>query len=376
RSGQAEAVVTTINHVKITTLNRTGWVFPVFLKYGTYLNKLNKLVKAKNMLEVGEIMVDVTALGEMIVDFTPNGVSEHGYPIFTANPGGAPGNLLVALSRLGKETSFIGSVGNDQFGNMLKNTLYENRIITSGMVFSDIHTSLAFVHIDENGERAFSFCRNPGADTMLSKEDLKPESIAQTKILHVGSLSMTNEPSREATQTALKIAKENEIIISYDPNLRLDLWDSLEAAKKRIVELLSYADIVKLSDEELTFITGTNNVEKGAKLIFQQYGVALLFITAGSSGSYCCKRDSTLFEPGLSITAVDTTGCGDAFFAGVLYKILENNMQYQRISEKTMSELLLFGNAMGAYVAQKQGGIPALPNFSEINKFISELKEK
>ncbi|SFL46299.1 fructokinase [Gracilibacillus orientalis] len=321
-------------------------------------------------------MVDVTALGEILVDFTPNGVSEHGNPVYAANPGGAPGNLLVALSRLSKETSFIGSVGNDQFGNMLEETLYNNGVSTSGMVYSDIHTTLAIVHIDESGDRSFSFCRNPGADTMLSKDDLKPESIAQTKIFHVGSISMTNEPSRKATRTALKIAKENGVTISYDPNLRRDLWDSLEGAKERIVELLYYADIVKLSEEELEFIAGTNEVEKGAKLIFQQYDVSLLFITAGSIGSYCCNKHVILFKPGLSIKAIDTTGCGDAFFAGVLYKILENNMPYQNISEKEMSELLLFGNAMGAYVAQKQGGIPALPNLNEISKFISEVKEE
>ncbi|WP_277679001.1 PfkB family carbohydrate kinase [Gracilibacillus dipsosauri] len=316
-------------------------------------------------------MFDVTALGEILVDFTPNGVSKNGNPIFVANPGGAPSNLLVSLSHLGKETSFIGSVGIDKFGRMLVDTLCDNSVTTSGVVYSDIHTTLAFVHIDESGDRSFSFYRNPGADTMLSKDDLKLELIIKSKIFHVGSILMTNEPSREATRIALKIAKRNGVTISYDPNLRPDLWNCLEEARERIVETLYYAEIVKLSEEELEFITGTKNVENGAKIITQHYDVDLLFVTAGSTGSYCCQKNTILFEPGFSLKALDTTGCGDAFFGGVLYKLLESNMQYQDISEKRMKEILLFGNAMGAYVAQSKGGIPSLPTLMEINKFIS-----
>ncbi|KAB8125930.1 carbohydrate kinase [Gracilibacillus oryzae] len=321
-------------------------------------------------------MADVAALGEILVDFTSGGISENGSPVFIANPGGAPGNLLVALSRLGKDTTFIGAVGKDKFGMMLEDTLKDYGVSTAGMVHSDIHTTLAFVHINESGDRSFSFCRNPGADVMLSSNELKPDLITGSKIFHVGSLSMTNNPSREATREALKIAKSHKITISCDPNLRLSLWKSQEEAKERIKEILSYADIAKLSEEELEFLTGTNKVEKGASEVLEQYNMSLLFITAGSKGSYCFSEKTGLFEAGMPIKAIDTTGCGDAFFAGILYKVLDNNMQYKGLTEKMIKDLLVFGNAMGAYVARKQGGIPALPDLPEINKFILDKNRK
>lgn len=316
-------------------------------------------------------MKDVTTLGEVLIDFAPEGNNENGFPTFVANPGGAPSNVLVALSRLDKQTSFLGAVGKDQFGNMLENILRHNGVDTSGIVYSDTHTTLAFVHIDEDGDRSFSFCRNPGADMMLSKNDVKTDLISQSRIFHVGSISMTNEPSREATQLALEVAKNNRVVISFDPNLRESLWSSLDEAKEQITETLLFADIVKVSEEELEFLTNTRNIKIGAKQLYDNYNISVLFITVGNKGSYIYCNGILVHDSGFKVNVVDTTGCGDAFFAGVLCKLLENNLLINEIQEIKMKEILQFGNAMGAYVAQFKGGIPSLPTLQEIEKFRS-----
>jgi fructokinase len=317
-------------------------------------------------------MTDVTALGEILIDFTPQGNSEEGNPSFIANPGGAPGNVMVGLSQLGKKSAFIGSVGKDQFGKMLKETLKEKGVNTTGMVQVDVPTTLAFVHIADEGERSFSFYRKPGADMMLTKEDVNMDIISASKIFHVGSISMTDEPVREATLTALKHAKNNGITVSYDPNLRPALWESLEAARIGMLEVMPYADIVKLSDEELEFLTGEKDIMIAAEKIKQQFNMSFLFVTLGAKGSYCFANGESVMVPGYTVYAIDTTGCGDAFFAGVLYQILEKDALSNVLSIEEMTEILEFGNAMGGYVATIKGAIPAMPTLKEIQAFINQ----
>jgi fructokinase len=320
-------------------------------------------------------MKDVTALGELLIDFTPEGKSEQGNPGYVANPGGAPGNVLVSLSCLGMQTEFIGCVGRDNFGEFLVSTLQSKGVHTNGIVYSNVNTTLAFVHIDELGDRSFSFYRQPGADMMLAKEDIDLRLISNSRIFHVGSISMTHEPSREATLTAVKHAKQNNVVISFDPNLRPLLWDTLDAAKERIVTIMQYADVVKVSEEELEFLTGTKDISIGAKQIFDEYKLSLLFITLGDKGSYAYNNRGLVFVPGFSVKAVDTTGCGDAFFSGVLYQLLKNELIDEVLPVEALEQILQFGNAMGAYVAKRKGGIPSMPTLDQIEEFIAGQME-
>jgi fructokinase len=320
-------------------------------------------------------MKDVTALGELLIDFTPEGKSEQGNPGFVANPGGAPGNVLVSLSCLGMQTEFIGCVGKDNFGDLMVSTLQSKGVQTNGIVYSNVNTTLAFVHIDELGDRSFSFYRQPGADMMLAKEDIDLRLISNSRIFHVGSISMTNEPSREATLTAVKHAKQNNVVISFDPNLRPLLWDTLDVAKEQIVTLMNYADVVKVSEEELEFLTGTKDISIGAKQIFDEFNLSLLFITLGDKGSYAYNNLGLVFVPGFSVKAVDTTGCGDAFFSGVLYQLLKNELIHEVLPVEALEQILQFGNAMGAYVAQRKGAIPSMPTLCQIEEFIASRTE-
>jgi fructokinase len=319
-------------------------------------------------------MIDVSALGEILIDFTPQGNNDDSLS-FTANPGGAPGNVMVALSRLGKQTAFIGSVGRDRFGEMLTETLASNGVRTAGIVYSEIPTTLAFVHIGEGGERTFSFYRNPGADMMLSKEDIKTDLIVNAKIFHVGSISMTHEPVREATLSALILAKEHGVTISFDPNLRPALWQSLDDARENILKIIPYADIVKLSEDELEFLTGESDIPTAVEKITALYNIPLLFITLGSKGSYCYANGKLEYVPGYTVYAIDTTGCGDAFFAGVLYKLLELDRIGQKLSKEEMLQILEFGNAMGAFVATEKGAIPAMPTKEMLEGFLKTKSE-
>ncbi|WP_238985109.1 carbohydrate kinase family protein [Bacillus kwashiorkori] len=315
----------------------------------------------------------VTALGEILIDFTPEGKDEHGNPILVANPGGAPGNVLVALSNLGFKTNFIGSVGRDQFGNQLVSTLKEKNVGVEGIVYSDINTTLAFVHVDDKGDRSFSFYRNPGADMMLTKENVNVELIKNSNVFHVGSISMTNEPSREATLAALKYAKKNNVVVSYDPNLRPPLWEDLEEAKAQILNVMEYADIVKVSEEELEFLTGHKDLEAGALELYNRYNLTILFVTMGEKGSCLLYKSKWLNSAGIKVKAVDTTGCGDAFFAGVLFHILTNHLLERELENRDLEQLLEFGNIIGSYVALKNGGIPAMPTLSELEAYRESL---
>jgi fructokinase len=313
-------------------------------------------------------MYDVVAIGEALIDFTPLGQSDRGSQIFERNPGGAPANVLAYLAKLNKKTAFIGKVGNDQFGYFLKDTLCNNKIDTKGLKFDEqINTTLAFVHLKEDGDREFSFYRNPGADLNLKNDDIDYEIVKNTKILHFGSLSLTDNPARTTTFKVLDYAKQHNILISYDPNLRQPLWSDLDLAKKMIIEGLKYAHIVKISEEELQFITGINDIEKGSdKLLRLHDNVKLLLVTLGAKGSYYKTNNTDGFVEGFKVKAVDTTGAGDSFFGGILYNILTIDKKIEQLTNNDLQEMVMFSNAGASIVTTRYGVISVMPTYEEI----------
>ncbi|MEW9052119.1 MAG: carbohydrate kinase [Neobacillus sp.] len=322
-------------------------------------------------------MFDVTALGEVLIDFTPSGYSEKGHVLFETNPGGAPANVLVALSRLNKKTAFIGKVGQDQFGHQLKGVLAAEEIDTSNLLFSETtHTTLAFVHLDEKGDRSFSFCRNPGADLMLESGEVNEETIKKSRIFHFGSLSLTNEPAATATFTALEYAKKHHVTVSYDPNLRIPLWPSLETAKKQMLKGFEYANIVKMSEEELEFLTGFQDVVKGTEVLQEQFGTELIFVTLGSEGCFYRGGQTYGWQEGYQVNVVDTTGAGDSFVGSMLAKILELNKPLELINQSDLEAMVRFANAAGALTTTGKGGIPSIPTLHEIEYFLKIDYEK
>jgi fructokinase len=317
-------------------------------------------------------MYDITALGELLIDFTPAGFSESGRILFKQNPGGAPANVLASLSKLQKKTAFIGKVGNDQFGLFLKNVLDQIDVDTSGLVFSgNANTTLAFVHLDEKGDRTFSFYRNPGADTTLTVEDVDFDLIKNTRIFHFGSLSLTHHPAAETTLAAVAFAKENGAIISFDPNLRESLWDNLERAKKMMYKGLESSDVVKISEEELIFLTGVSDLEEGTRILSNTCHVPLMFITLGGNGCFFRMGENTGYVPGFEVDVKDTTGAGDGFLGGVLYKILEKKCLIDSLTYEDLMEIAAFANAVGALATTKKGAIWSMPALDEIQTLFS-----
>jgi fructokinase len=317
-------------------------------------------------------MYDITALGEVLIDFTPSGLSENGRILFEQNPGGAPANVLASLSKFQKKTHFIGKVGHDQFGYFLKNVLDEINIDTSGLVISEkTNTTLAFVQLDHSGDRTFSFYRDPGADTTLEIADVNFDSIKNSKIFHFGSVSMTHNPSAETTLTAASFAKQNGVLISFDPNLRESLWDDLELAKDMMYKGLELSDVVKISEDELFFLTGVSDLEKGSRIITDQYQVHLLFITLGSNGCFFRQGEKTGYVPGYEVHVQDTTGAGDGFLGGVLYKILEKKCEIDNLTKEELIEIASFANAVGGLATTKRGAILSMPSLDESNTFIT-----
>ncbi|WP_226527324.1 PfkB family carbohydrate kinase [Metabacillus niabensis] len=313
----------------------------------------------------------VTALGELLIDFTPSGYSDKGHVLFETNPGGAPANVLVALSNFNIQTSFIGKVGNDQFGHLLKTGLEQYKIDTTNLLFSDqVNTTLAFVHLDPTGDRSFHFYREPGADIMLTAEEINEELIQQSVIFHFGSLSLTHEPAATATFKALEYAKKHHVMISYDPNLRIPLWDSLDRAKEMILKGLEYADIVKLSEEELVFLTGYDDLEKGSEIIQSQYGCSVVFVTLGPEGCFYRSKNHSGKTTGFHVEVVDTTGAGDAFVGGALFKILESNKHVNMLNQVELVEITTFANAVGALATITKGGIPSMPLKDQVEKML------
>ena len=315
---------------------------------------------------------DVVALGELLIDFTENGISAQGNPILEANPGGAPCNVLAMLNKLGKKTAFIGKVGNDTFGRQLAEEVQQSGTDTTNLILDDtVHTTLAFVHTFPDGEREFSFYRNPGADMMLKKEEVMADIIKEAKIFHFGTLSSTHEGVRAATRYAIDIAKESGDLISFDPNLREPLWDSLEDARKEIEYGLSKCDILKISDNELEFMTGTKDYSKGVKILREQYDIKIIFVTLGKDGSLACYKDLTSEQPTFSeIKAIEKTGAGDTFEGCALNYLLEHD--FDSLKEENLSELLLFANAGASLITTRKGALKVMPDKTEIENLIRD----
>lgn len=311
---------------------------------------------------------DVVALGEMLIDFTEYAKSDRGNILFEANPGGAPCNVLALLQKLGKRTAFIGKVGNDQFGRILCETINSIGIDSSNLVFdNEIPTTLAFVSKTKDGDREFSFYRNPGADMMLKKCEVKEDLLKETKIFHFGTLSMTHETVREATISAINKAKENGALISLDPNLREPLWKSLDDAKVQMKSALSYCDILKISDNEIGFLTGETDFDEGVKKIREEYNIPLICVTMGKDGSRAYYNDMKVMASGFyQENIVDTTGAGDTFCGSVLNYICENGLE--NLSEKQLVEMITFANAAASLVTTKAGAILSMPTEAEIEE--------
>lgn len=318
---------------------------------------------------------DVVALGELLIDFTESGVSAQGNPLLEANPGGAPCNVLAMLNNLGKKTAFIGKVGADSFGRMLAKTVEESGTDVKNLVFDEtVPTTLAFVHTKADGDRDFSFYRNPGADMMLRKEEVMEEVIREAKIFHFGTLSSTHAGVREATRYALRVAKEQGLLISFDPNLREPLWDSLEDARAEIAYGLSQCDILKISDNEMEFMTGTGDYTKGVEILRESYDIPLIFVTLGRDGSRAYYKDLMVeVKPFLQEHTIETTGAGDTFEGCALNYVLEHGLE--DLSEENLRELLTFANAGASMITTKKGALRVMPKAEQIRTLIEERCE-
>ena len=314
---------------------------------------------------------DVLALGELLVDFTENGTSEQGNPLLEANPGGAPCNVLAMLQKLGKRTAFIGKVGKDMFGQQLRKAA-EDAGICMDFLREDafVHTTLAFVKTFPNGDRDFSFYRDPGADMMLQASELPLEALKDCRIFHFGTLSMTDPEVRLATRKAANLAKEAGALLSFDPNLRPPLWHSLEDAKEQISWGLAHCDILKIADNELEFMTGETDFAKGAAILKEQYpNIRLLNVTAGADGSYSFYGDGCVFVPSFCLGGtIETTGAGDTFCACVLNFALEHGLD--RLSEKDLREMLRFANAAAYLVTTRKGAIRSMPEREQVQEIL------
>lgn len=310
---------------------------------------------------------DITAIGELLIDFTPAGKNAQGSSLFAANPGGAPGNVLALASKLGLKTALIAKVGEDQFGTYLEGVLDGVGVDKKGLVrTADANTTLAFVHLNESGDRSFNFYRKPGADMLLAVDDLDARMLESTRIFHFGSVSMTGGPSRETTLKAVEAAKKSGALVSFDPNLRPPLWTSLDEAKIQIVKGLGYADILKVSEEELEFITGEGGLESGSKLLAEKYGIPLILVTLGPKGCFYKYGDLTGSTPAYKVKTLDTTGAGDAFLGAFLYKVARRGCSLAGITPEEMEGMAAFANAAGSLATSVMGAIPAMPTLEEI----------
>lgn len=310
-------------------------------------------------------MQGVITLGEALIDFTP--LDDQNLD-FRKNPGGAPANVAVALSRLGVDVSFIGKVGNDILGNFLAGKLESENINIDNLVLTnEAKTAITFVTLDDDGDRSFDFYIDPSADRFLRVDEIDAKLFTENKIYHFGSISLIDEPARSATKKGIELARQNEMLVSYDPNLREMLWDSLTEAKEMILSVMGQVDILKVSVEELEFLTGEKGIEKGADILKSEYDIPVIFITCGSEGSYYYK-DQLGFVEAFKVDAVDTTGAGDAFISGVLYNFEQTDLALTEINNKFLENTLKFANYSGAIAASVSGAMVALPTLREIKQ--------
>lgn len=314
-------------------------------------------------------MFDITTVGEILIDLTQTGISDKGIPIYTANPGGAPANVAVAASKLGAKTAFIGKVGNDSFGRFLCDTLQKYNVSTDGVITDkSANTTLAVVSVNENGERSFAFYRKNSADTLLSENEIIDLQLRNTHILHFGSVSLTAEPSRTATISAVKRAKSFGALISYDPNYRESLWSSLDEAVEQMKKPLDLVDILKVSDEELPLISGKTDVEDGAKYLCDKYNIKLVLVTLGAKGAYYRFKDCAGIVDGVSVTVADTNGAGDTFFGAFLSRMVYmEKYNPSDLTEDEIKDMLAFSNNAAAITTSRSGAIPAMPTIGEID---------
>ena len=313
---------------------------------------------------------DVVALGELLIDFTIDGKSSNGNNTYEANPGGAPCNVLAMLNRMNKKTAFIGKVGKDAFGQILKSTIDKIGIDSKGLVFDEkVNTTLAFVNIDENGERSFSFYRNPGADMMLTEEDVDFEIIRNSKIFHFGTLSMTHKKVRQATKKAVEEAKKENILISFDPNLRELLWEDLSLAKEQIDYGCSVCDILKIEDEELKFLTDCYEIEKAVEILKSKYDIKLILVTEGSKGSTAYYKDLVIKQDAyLQKNTIDTTGAGDTYCGSCLGYLIDNSID--ELNEVKIKEMISFASAAASIVTTRKGAICSMPHPIEVENLM------
>ena len=312
-------------------------------------------------------MYDIVALGELLVDFTDFGVTERGNLAFEANPGGAPCNVLAMAAKQGKKTAFLGKVGEDLFGHFLAESLDQAGICRSGLVRdTETPTTLAFVKNRSDGEREFRFYRNPGADEMLTEGEVRGDLLRDTRAFHFGSLSMTREPARSATKLAVREAKMAGAWISFDPNLRRALWKDLDEAREEMLWGCGMCDSLKVSGEELTFLTGEVSSDRGAQALLEQFPqLRLLLITHGGAGSEAYADGCHVRMPAYQVATVDTTGAGDAFCGGCLCWLLDRGTE-QTLDEESLKDMLDYANAAASLVTTRYGAGLSMPTPDEI----------
>lgn len=316
---------------------------------------------------------DVVALGELLIDFTENGISGQGNALFEANPGGAPCNVLAMLQKLGHRTAFLGKVGNDIFGHRLAEVLKETGIDATGLCMDDaVRTTLAFVETKPDGDRDFSFYRNPGADMMLRADELREGMLCDAKIFHFGTLSMTHEPVRSATKRAVAVAKEAGALISFDPNIREPLWDSFDAAKEAVRFGLSVCDILKISDNEIQWLTGKEDYTEGIRVVQKEYDIPLILLSMGRDGSRAYYGERMVeAAPFLQESTIETTGAGDTFGGCCLHYILAHGLK--NLTEEQLKEMLTFANAAASIITTRKGALRVMPKPEEIEQLVHSV---
>ncbi len=316
-------------------------------------------------------LYDVTAMGELLIDFAMNGKSEQGNHLFEACPGGAPCNVLAMLNKLGRKTAFIGKVGDDQFGRLLKDTISAAGIHAEGLCMDkEVPTTLAFVHTFPDGDREFSFYRKPGADMMIVEDEVNYDVIRSSKVFHFGTLSMTGEPARTATKRALEAAKEAGCLITFDPNLRPPLWNTLDEAKEQMEYGFQYCDVLKISDNEIQFVSGMDDYDDGIRYLQEKYQIPLIFLTMGKDGSRAYYKNLRVEQKGFTVKAIETTGAGDTFCGCSIHGVLKYGLE--NLTEDSLGEILTFANAGAALITLKKGAIRSMPEPDQIDELIAK----
>lgn len=309
----------------------------------------------------------ITSIGEILIDLTQTGTTPGGIPQYAAYPGGAPANLAVAAARLGADTSFIGKVGNDRFGDLLRQTLEENHVDATYLYTEPTeNTTVAVVSLDEHRERSFTFYRSPGADSLLTPEEAIAGLVGRPKLFHFGSVTLTKEPALSAVPLAATMARRMGALVTFDPNYRANLWPSPADAAYRIKQALPLCDVLKIDRVELELLTGTRDLEKGTAQL-AGYGILLTLVTLGGDGAFYRYRSKTGHVPGVPCHVADTNGAGDSFFGAVLVKLSELDLTHP-ISIAKLEEIIAFGNKMASITVSRPGAIPAMPTLTDLEE--------